>query len=98
MNPEDIPPFANEQDEAAWWDAHPEALTDRFQAAKLQGKLRRLSQTNLPGASETVTIRIANDELTRARRLAAKRGLRYQTYLKMLLHEALDNEEKKLAS
>ena len=29
---------------------------------------------------------------------AAKRGLRYQTYLKMLLHEALEAEEKKLAS
>ena len=32
----------------------------------------------------------------RARALAAKRGLRYQTYLKMLLHEALAAEEKKL--
>jgi predicted DNA binding CopG/RHH family protein len=52
----------------------------------------------LPGASETVTIRIPEEELSRARHLAAKRGLRYQTYLKMLLHEALDAEEKKLAS
>ena len=50
-----------------------------------------------PGASETVTIRIPGNELTRARELAAKRGLRYQTYLKMLLHEALDAEEKRLA-
>jgi predicted DNA binding CopG/RHH family protein len=98
MEQEAIPPFANEQDEAAWWDAHPDVLTDRFHAAKLQGSARRLSQTNLPGASETLTIRIPLDKLTRARRLAAKRGLRYQTYLKMLLHEALDNEEKKLAS
>ena len=57
-----------------------------------------LSQTNLPGASETVTIRISQQELTRARTLAARHGLRYQTYLKMLLHEALDAEEKKLAS
>jgi len=32
------------------------------------------------------------------RELAAKRGLWYQTYLKLLLHEALDAEEKKLAS
>jgi hypothetical protein len=30
--------------------------------------------------------------------LAAKRGLRDQTYLKMLLHGALGNEEKRLAS
>jgi predicted DNA binding CopG/RHH family protein len=98
MNQDPIPSFANEQEEAVWWDAHPEVLTGRFRAAKQQGSIRRLSETNLPGASETVTIRIPNEELTRARQLAAKRGLRYQTYLKMLLHEALDNEEKKLAS
>jgi hypothetical protein len=35
---------------------------------------------------------------SRAWGLAAKRGLRDQTYLEMLLHEALDAEEKKLAS
>ncbi len=98
MSNETIPAFANEEEEAVWWDAHPGVLRDRFRKAKQQGEIRRLSQTNLPLASETVTIRIAQDELMRARQLAAKRGLRYQTYLKMLLHEALDNEEKKLAS
>ena len=101
MNQHTIPPiptFASEQEEAAWWDAHPEALTARFQAAQKKGPVRRLSQTNLPGASETVTIRIPSAELTRARLLAEKRGLRYQTYIKMLLHEALEAEEKKFAS
>ena len=76
----------------------PEVLTERFQTARQQGRLRRLSQTSLPGASETVTIRTVLEELTRARTLAAKRGLRYQTYLKMLLHEALDADEKRLVS
>jgi len=97
-NTSPIPNFSSEQEEAAWWDAHPEALTERFQAAKGKGSVRRLSQTQLPGASETVTIRIPPGELARARMLAEKRGLRYQTYLKMLLHEALEAEEKKLAS
>ncbi len=59
MNREAIPPFANEQEEAAWWNTHPEALTERFRTARQQGAVRLLSQTNLPGASETVTIRIA---------------------------------------
>jgi hypothetical protein len=31
----------------------------------------------------------------RARTFAAEKGLRYQTYLKMLLHQALNSEEKK---
>ena len=29
-----------------------------------------------------------------ARKLAEKRGLKYQTYLKMLIHEALTSEAK----
>ena len=95
MSHQPIPKFASEEEEAAWWDAHPEVLAERFLTARQQGQVRRLSQTNLPGAAETVTIRIPQQELKRARTLAAKRGLRYQTYLKMLLHEALDAEERK---
>lgn len=54
-----------------------------------------------PWASEAgsefrrITIRLAEDDLARARVLAAEKGLRYQTYLKMLLHEALNSEEHK---
>ena len=94
MTHQPIPKFATEEEEASWWDAHPEVLAERFQTARQQGKVRSVSQTNLPGASETVTIRIPPEELTRARTLAAKRGLRYQTYLKMLLHEALEKERR----
>ena len=47
------------------------------------------------GPSPTITIRIAETDLQRARALAARKGLRYQTYLKMLLHEALDRDERK---
>ncbi len=30
MNHQPIPRFASEEEEAAWWDAHPEVLTERF--------------------------------------------------------------------
>jgi predicted DNA binding CopG/RHH family protein len=96
MSDEPIPNFTSEEEEAAWWEAHPEALTERFHKAKQQGRVSRLSETNLPGASETVTIRIPEPELSRARQFASKRGLHYQSYIKTLLHEALDAEEKKL--
>ncbi len=33
------------------------------------------------------------DDIERARRLADRKGLGYQTYMKMLLHEALNREE-----
>lgn len=46
------------------------------------------------GRTPAVSIRIAPGDLSRARAHAARKGLRYQTYLKMLLHEALDREDK----
>jgi predicted DNA binding CopG/RHH family protein len=39
--------------------------------------------------SRRITIRLSNSELLLARRQAEAKGLRYQTYIKMLLHEAL---------
>jgi predicted DNA binding CopG/RHH family protein len=49
-------------------------------------------------ASKNITIRMSVEDLERARQLSAKRGLAYQTYMKMLLHEALDQEEKRLVA
>ena len=94
-----IPKFANETEEAQWWYEQRDQLTDNAEAALARGelKLRRLvPEKDVP--ARNITIRIDEQDLSRARDLAAKRGLQYQTYLKMLLHEALDNEEKRLAS
>jgi hypothetical protein len=62
MNEEPVPGFTNEEEEAAWWDAHPEVLAQRFHGARQQGRLRRLSQPALPGASETVVILDAEEK------------------------------------
>jgi predicted DNA binding CopG/RHH family protein len=43
--------------------------------------------------SKNITIRMPLDDIERARRLADRKGLGYQTYMKMLLHEALNREE-----
>jgi predicted DNA binding CopG/RHH family protein len=42
-----------------------------------------------------ITIRIANSDIERARKRAEKKGIGYQMYIKMLLRESLDREEKK---
>jgi predicted DNA binding CopG/RHH family protein len=39
-------------------------------------------------------LRIPTDDVDRARRLAADKGIGYQTYIKMLLRAGLDREEK----
>lgn len=49
-------------------------------------------------ASKNITTRMSLEDLERARQLSAKRGLVYQTYMKMSLHEALDREEKSFAT
>jgi predicted DNA binding CopG/RHH family protein len=41
-----------------------------------------------------VTIRLAVPDLQAARELARRQGLRYQTYLKMLLHDALERKRR----
>ena len=98
-----IPKFATESGEAAWCYKHRGKLVQAFKAAASRGELRtgtaaRMAQERAAGITPTTTIRLDPGDLSRARTLAAKRGLRYQTYLKMLLHQALDAEEKKLAS
>ncbi len=100
MNQKPIPKFTTEAEEAQWWYEQRDQLTEKAKAALARGelKLRRLPPSPVAGPAKNVTIRVPEQDLARARGLAAKRGLRYQTYLKMLLHEALDAEEKKLAS
>jgi predicted DNA binding CopG/RHH family protein len=45
--------------------------------------------------SKNITIRMAVSEIERARALAGRKGIGYQTYIKMLLREALDREARK---
>lgn len=96
------PHFKTETQEAEWWAKNQDIIADRFEQAKAAGKLGKGTVARLAGerakqagASPTITIRIAEDDLTRARTLAAEKGLRYQTYLKMLLHQALISEENR---
>jgi predicted DNA binding CopG/RHH family protein len=93
------PPFKTETEEANFWGKNQEFIAKRFEEAEATGKLTRGTVARLAqkraGASPTITIRLAESDLTRARAFAAEKGLRYQTYLKMLLHQALDSEESK---
>ena len=96
------PHFKHDAQQAAWWENNQDLVADQFAQAKAEGKLgqgtvARLAQerASRSGPSPTITIRLPKDELDRARALATTRGLRYQTYLKMLLHQALESEERR---
>ena len=93
--------FKTETQEAEWWAKNQDLIANRFEQARDSGNLGRGTVTSVAderakqaGASPTITIRLAEGDLARARVLAAEKGLRYQTYLKMLLHQALNSEER----
>ena len=97
-----IPKFASEAEEAQWWYDHRDEVAKAFEDAAARGDLHtgsaaRLARERAAGITPSTTIRLDPQDISRARALAARRGLRYQTYLKMLLHEALQAEEKRLA-
>jgi len=37
-----MPGFRTEKEEAAWWDAHPEVITELFLKAKKKGRIKML--------------------------------------------------------
>ena len=76
-----IPRFKSERQEAEWWDAHPEAITELFLKAKKEGRIKRLPMVR--GATKPLTIRMAIADIEAAREIAGKRGLPYQTYINL---------------
>jgi predicted DNA binding CopG/RHH family protein len=91
-----VPEFESEAQEARWWDEHKDLVERKLIEAMRNGTAQRGTAQRLlreSRASKNITIRMPLADLERARQLSARKGLGYQTYIKMLLHEALDREE-----
>jgi predicted DNA binding CopG/RHH family protein len=88
------PKFKNEAEEARWWADHQNEIAGAFENAAAAGRLGRGTVAR-KGPTPTTTIRLDSEDILRAREQAERKGLRYQTYLKMLLREALLAEERK---
>lgn len=86
--------FKSEEEEANWWDSQSDkALAAEFIQAAEEGTLTRGTVLR-KGITPTTTIRLAADDILLARNQASRRGLKYQTYLKMVIHQALRQEEE----
>jgi predicted DNA binding CopG/RHH family protein len=93
-----IPEFESEAQEARWWDEHRDLVEENLIQAMRDCTTQRGSAQRLvkeSRASKNITIRMPLADLERARQLSARKGLAYQTFIKMLLHEALDREERR---
>lgn len=61
-----------------------------------RARMERKTLEVLAAGTRQLTIRLSNAEIARARQQAEAKGLKYQTYIKMLLHEALGREDNRV--
>jgi predicted DNA binding CopG/RHH family protein len=95
-----MPKFKTEAEEAQWVYDNRDRLGEEFAQAMREGKTTRLTREKLlarieASKAKAVNIRLPEADLQLARDLAAKKGLPYQTYIKSLLHEALQREAQR---
>lgn len=98
--PMSMPVFRNESEEADWWASkegraflkQKSAVSQRTKK-KSEGSplVTRLNKTN----SVQIALRLPEADLTQARKIATRRGVGYQTLLKMLVHEGLQREARR---
>ena len=85
LAPVRTPHFRSEAEEAVWWDANLDRILEE-----------RIAHLQPRQALKSVTMRLPEGDMAIARAIAAKRGLRYQTYLKTVIHSALHSEAQKV--
>lgn len=98
-----MPKFKTEAEEAQWTYDNRESLGEEFAQAMREGRTTRLTPVTRENAlarveaakAKSISIDLPEEDLQLARELAEKKGLPYQTYIKSLLHEALQREARR---
>jgi hypothetical protein len=95
-----MPKFKSESEEADWWASPAGRAYVKQKSAEAQSKgtraggsslVRRLSKER----STQIAIRLPGSDLAQARQIAERKGIGYQTLLKMLVHEGLAREARR---
>jgi hypothetical protein len=95
-----IPKFANEPEEADWWASregrefvkqHAAGSAKKGRASKGSRLVSQLNRTS----SVQIALRLPEPDVAKARELATRKGIGYQTLLKMLVHEGLRREARR---
>ena len=87
-----VPRFASEAEDARWHDRHRRKLESAVAQRIQEGSVLTVQQAAARARTQPVTLRLATHDVDKARALAAQKGIGYQTYIKMLLREALRRE------
>lgn len=90
------PGFLDESAEADWWASEKgRAFLKQQKAPTKKGKGSTLV-AKLPGISSVqIALRLPSPDLAKAREIANRKGIGYQTLLKMLVHEGLQREARR---
>ena len=93
-----VPKFLNEDEEAAW-RASAEGrvfLKQQSAAGTLEKQKRSPLVANLCKTSSVqIALRLPAPDVAKAREIADRKGIGYQTLLKMLVHEGLRREARR---
>jgi len=90
-----VPKFTSETEDAKWHQRNRRALEQAAERRIREGTTLPLEQAANRARTRPVTLRLAATDIDAARAMAAQKGIGYQTYVKMLLHEALRRETGK---
>ncbi len=97
----EIPKFRTESDEADWWASTAGRNYVKRKSRELHAKgiemagSRLVAQLSRKGKSTQIAIRLPEADIAQARKIAERKGVGYQTLLKMLVHEGLQREGRR---
>ena len=92
-----MPKFKSESEEADWWASKAGRAYLKQKSSDAQSKGTTPVESKLVAilnkrSSVQIAIRLPEADLAQARKIAGRKGIGYQTLLKMLVHEGLARE------
>jgi predicted DNA binding CopG/RHH family protein len=96
----EMPKFKDESAEAEWWASPAGRAFVKEKSAAAKGKRQTAAGSGLVAAlnkksSVQIAIRLPENDIIRAREIADRKGIGYQTLLKMLVREGLVRESRR---
>ena len=95
----EMPKFKSESKEADWWASRAGREFVRRKSEEVRAKGIELKGSSILAKiakkSVQIAIRLPAADLAQARKIADRKGIGYQTLVKMILHEGLEREARR---
>jgi predicted DNA binding CopG/RHH family protein len=98
--PTTMPVFKSESDEADWWASSEGRRFVKQKSVESARKRKKsdgsplVARLNKAGSVQ-IALRLPETDLAEARKIATRKGIGYQTLLKILVHEGLQREARR---